>query len=243
EEFLQDDLGEAGLAGSVVVVSTSDEPALMRRQAAYLTLAIAEFFRDEGQDVLVLMDSVTRFAMAQREIGLSAGEPPTAKGYTPTVFTELPRLLERAGPGPGEGTITGLFTVLVEGDDHNEPVADAVRAILDGHIVMERAIAERGRYPAINTLKAVPRTMPRAADPRYLAVLTRARQVMATYADMEELIRLGAYRPGSSPEVDEAIALHGPLEEFLGQGKDEASTLAEGYGRLDQILRDTETEN
>src|SRR5262249_18764282 len=238
-----DDRGEAGLRRSVVVVSTSDEPALMRRQAAYLTLAIAEYFRDDGNDVLVLMDSVTRFAMAQREIGLSAGEPPTAKGYTPTVFTELPRLLERAGPGPADGTITGLFTVLVEGDDHNEPVADAVRGILDGHIVMERAIAERGRYPAINILKSVSRTMPRAADPRFLPWITRARQEMATYADMEELIRLGAYRPGSSAEVDQAIALHGPLEEFLAQDKDEASTLAEGYGRLEQILSDAETEN
>jgi flagellum-specific ATP synthase len=243
QEFLQDDLREAGLARSVVVVSTSDEPALMRRQAGYLTLAIAEFFREEGKDVLVLMDSVTRFAMAQREIGLSAGEPPTAKGYTPTVFTELPRLLERAGPGTEEGTITGIFTVLVDGDDHNEPVADAVRSILDGHIVMERAIAERGRYPAINVLKSVSRTMPRAADPAYLPTLTRARQVMATYADMEELIRLGAYRPGSSPEVDEAIALHGPLEDFLSQDKDEAATLAEGYRGLDQILSEVEREN
>ncbi|MFL5106840.1 MAG: flagellar protein export ATPase FliI [Xanthobacteraceae bacterium] len=243
QEFLQEDLGDAGLARSVVVVSTSDEPALMRRQAAYLTLTIAEYFRDEAKDVLVLMDSVTRFAMAQREIGLSAGEPPTAKGYTPTVFTELPRLLERAGPGTEEGTITGIFTVLVEGDDHNEPVADAVRSILDGHIVMERGIAERGRYPAINVLRSISRTMPRAADPHYLPAINRARQIMATYADMEELIRLGAYRPGSSPEVDQAIALHGPLEEFLGQGKDEASTLGEGYIRLEQILTDLETEN
>ena len=243
QEFLQDDLGPAGLARSVVVVSTSDEPALMRRQAAYLTLAIAEYFRDLGKDVLVLMDSVTRFAVAQREIGLSAGEPPTAKGYTPTVFTELPRLLERAGPGAGKGTITGLFSVLVDGGDHNEPVADAVRAILDGHVVMERTIAERGRYPAINILKSVSRTMPRAADPRYLKVVNRARQVMATYADMEELIRMGAYRAGSSAEVDRAIALNRPLEEFLAQGKEEATTLGQAYQRLEQILRSVETEN
>ena len=243
QEFLQDDLGEEGLARSVVVVATSDEPALMRRQAAYLTLAIAEYFRDEGQDVLALMDSVTRFAMAQREIGLSAGEPPTAKGYTPTVFTELPRLLERAGPGIGEGSITGIFTVLVDGDDHNEPVADAVRGILDGHIVMERAIAERGRYPAINILKSVSRTMPRAANPDYLPVLTRAKRIMATYSDMEELIRLGAYRQGSSPEVDEAIALHEPLEAFLRQGKDEATGLMEGYEQLAQIVGTLETES
>jgi flagellum-specific ATP synthase len=243
QEFLQDDLGDDGLARSVVVVSTSDEPALMRRQAAYLTLAIAEFFRDEGQDVLVLMDSVTRFAMAQREIGLSAGEPPTAKGYTPTVFTELPRLLERAGPGTADGTITGIFTVLVDGDDHNEPVADAVRGILDGHIVMERAIAERGRYPAINVLKSISRTMPKSADPAFLPVVMRARQVMATYADMEELIRLGAYRKGTSAEVDEALGLHPALEGFLGQGKDESTSLAEGYRRLAEIVAAAETEN
>jgi flagellum-specific ATP synthase len=236
QEFLQDDLGEAGLARSVVVVATSDEPALMRRQAAYLTLAIAEYFRDQEQHVLLLMDSVTRFAVAQREIGLATGEPPTAKGYTPTVFAELPKLLERAGPGAGEGTITGIFTVLVEGDDHNEPIADAVRAILDGHIVMERAIAERGRYPAINVLKSVSRSMPRSADPAFVDVLIRARKVMSTYADMEELIRLGAYRPGSSPEVDEAIALHPALEAFLGQAKAESTSLIEGYQRLEQIL-------
>jgi flagellum-specific ATP synthase len=243
QEFLQDDLGPDGLARSVVVVSTSDQPALMRRQAGYLTLAIAESFRDEGQDVLVLMDSVTRFAMAQREIGLSGGEPPTAKGYTPTVFTELPRLLERAGPGAERGSITGIFTVLVDADDHNEPIADAVRGILDGHIVMERSIAERGRYPAINILKSVSRTMPRAADPVYLPLINRARRVMATYSDMEELIRLGAYRTGSSPEVDEAIRLHQPLEDFLAQGKEEATSLAQGYQRLEQILGDMETEN
>jgi flagellum-specific ATP synthase len=236
QEFLQDDLGEAGLARSVVVVATSDEPALMRRQAAYLTLAIAEYFRDENKDVLCLMDSVTRFAMAQREIGLSAGEPPTAKGYTPTVFTELPKLLERAGPGVGQGTITAIFTVLVDGDDHNEPIADAVRGILDGHIVMERSIAERGRYPAINILKSVSRTMPKSADPAFWPVIQRARRVMATYADMEELIRLGAYRQGSSAEVDESIRLHEPLEAFLRQAKDEVSNLGDGYRQLQQIV-------
>jgi flagellum-specific ATP synthase len=242
QEFLQDDLGEEGLARSVVVVATSDEPALMRRQAAYLTLAIAEYFRDEGKDVMCMMDSVTRFAMAQREIGLSAGEPPTAKGYTPTVFTELPKLLERAGPGSDKGTITGIFTVLVDGDDHNEPVADAVRGILDGHIVMERSIAERGRYPAINVLKSVSRTMPRSCDPAFLPVITRGRQVMATYSDMEELIRLGAYRAGSSSEVDEAIRLNPALEDFLRQAKDEVTSLGEGYKRLEQILKTLATE-
>ncbi|MBK3665516.1 flagellar protein export ATPase FliI [Bradyrhizobium diazoefficiens] len=242
QEFLQDDLGEEGLARSVVVVATSDEPALMRRQAAYLTLAVAEYFRDEGQDVLCLMDSVTRFAMAQREIGLSAGEPPTAKGYTPTVFTELPKLLERAGPGLGDGAITAIFTVLVDGDDHNEPIADAVRGILDGHIVMQRSIAERGRYPAINILKSVSRTMPKSADPQFWPTIQKARAVMATYADMEELIRLGAYRAGSSPEVDEAIRLHEPLEAFLRQRKDENASLADGYRQLAQILGNLETE-
>ena len=236
QEFLQDDLGAAGLARSVVVVATSDEPALMRRNAAYVTLSVAEHFRDRGAKVLCMIDSITRFAMAQRDIGLAAGEPPTAKGYTPTVFSELPRLLERAGPGVGQGTISALFTVLVEGDDHNEPVADAVRGILDGHVVMERAIAERGRYPAINVLRSVSRTMPRACDPAYLPVVRRARRVLSTYADMEELIRLGAYRAGSSQEVDEAVALMPQLEAFLGQGKEEATSIGDGYARLAQIV-------
>ena len=236
QEFLQDDLGAAGLARSVVVVATSDEPALMRRNAAYVTLSVAEHFRDQGAKVLCMIDSITRFAMAQRDIGLAAGEPPTAKGYTPTVFSELPRLLERAGPGVGQGTISALFTVLVEGDDHNEPVADAVRGILDGHIVMERSIAERGRYPAVNVLRSVSRTMPRSCDPAYLPVVRRARRVLSTYADMEELIRLGAYRAGSSKEVDEAVALMPQLEAFLGQGKEEATSIGDGYARLAQIV-------
>ena len=242
-EFIEDSLGEEGLARSVVVVATSDLAPPLRRHAAYTTLAIAEYFRDRGARVLCLMDSVTRFAMAQREIGLSAGEPPASKGYTPTVFTELPRLLERAGPGRvGSGSITGLFTVLVEGDNHNEPVADAVRGILDGHIVMERQIAERGRYPAINVLKSVSRTMPRAIPEAERPLITEAKRLMATYADMEELIRLGAYRAGSSAEVDEAIRLHKPLEDFLRQGKGDASGLMEGYQQLAQILSDLETE-
>jgi flagellum-specific ATP synthase len=236
QEFLQDDLGADGLARSLVVVATSDEPALMRRNAAYLTLAAAEYFRDRGASVLCMIDSVTRFAMAQRDIGLAAGEPPTAKGYTPTVFGELPRLLERAGPGTGEGSITGIFTVLVEGDDHNEPVADAVRGILDGHVVMERAIAERGRYPAINVLKSVSRTMPRSADPAYWPTVQRARQVLATYADMEELVRLGAYRAGASAEVDEAIRLFPQIDAFLAQGKEESTSIGDGYSRLAEIL-------
>ncbi len=236
QEFLQDDLGPEGLSRAIVVVATSDEPALMRRNAAYLTLALAEYWRERGAQVLCMIDSVTRFAMAQREIGLAAGEPPTAKGYTPTVFTELPRLLERAGPGAGEGAVTGLFTVLVDGDDHNEPVADAVRGILDGHIVMERAIAERGRYPAINVLKSVSRTMPRACDPEALPYVMKARQTLATYSDMEELIRLGAYRPGASPEVDEAIRLMPDLDAFLSQGKEESTSLGDCYRRLASIL-------
>ncbi|MCW0180691.1 flagellar protein export ATPase FliI [Zavarzinia sp.] len=235
-EFIEDDLGPEGLARSVVVVATSDESALMRRQAAHMTLTVAEYFRDQGKDVLCLMDSVTRFAMAQREIGLSGGEPPTSKGYTPTVFAELPKLLERAGPGTGQGTITGLFTVLVEGDDHNEPIADAVRGILDGHIVLERAIAERGRFPAINILRSVSRTMPGCNTPEENRLVKTARRYMSAYDDMSEMIRLGAYRRGSNAEVDTAIELQPPLEAFLGQGKTEKSTLDDGYGRLAGIL-------
>src|SRR5690348_11685764 len=237
QEFLQDDLGPEGLARSVVVVATSDEPALMRRQAGHLTLAIAEYFRDQAQHVLLLMDSVTRFAVAQREIGLATGEPPTAKGYTPTVFAELPRLLERAGTGPGEGTVTGIFTVLVEGDDHNEPIADAVRAILDGHIVMERAIAERNRYPAVNVLRSISRTMPACNSDGENAVVAAARQFISTYEDMAELIRLGAYKRGGDAQVDEAIRRYPLIEAFLAQRKDERADLASGYEQLAALLQ------
>jgi len=238
KEFIEDDLGPEGLARSVVVAATSDEPALVRRQAAYVALTVAEQLRDQGLHVLLLMDSVTRFAMAQREIGLSAGEPPASKGYTPTVFAELPRLLERAGPGleGKRGSITGLFTVLVEGDDHNEPVADAVRGILDGHIVLDRAIAERGRFPAVNILKSVSRVMPACNSEAEQAIVARARAPLAVYEDMAELIRLGAYKAGTNAEVDAAIKLYPQLEAFLAQRKDEQTTLAEGYAALDAIL-------
>ena len=241
-EFIEETLGEEGLKRAIVVVATSDEPALMRRQAAYTTMAVAEYLRDQGQEVLCLMDSVTRFAMAQREIGLAAGEPPTTKGYTPTVFTELPKLLERAGPGPirpdgtEAGPITGLFTVLVDGDDHNEPIADAVRGILDGHIVMERAIAERGRFPAINVLKSISRTMPACQLPEERMIVTAARQTLAAYSDMEELIRIGAYRAGADPQVDRAIRLNPALEAFMSQDKEEATSLEESFMRLGTIL-------
>lgn len=237
QEFLEDDLGPGGLARSVVIVATGDEPALMRRQAAYVTLAVAEYFRAEGRQVLCLIDSVTRFAMAQREIGLSAGEPPTSKGYPPTTFGELSRLLERAGPGPkGEGNITGLFSVLVEGDDYNEPVSDAVRGIVDGHIVMERDIADRGRFPAINVLKSVSRAMPKVLSDEQNNILRRACKVISAYEDMAELIRLGAYRKGSDPEVDEAIALYPQLEEFLTQNKDDSDNIEDSFKRLAGIL-------
>lgn len=238
KEFIEDDLGPEGLARSVVIAATSDEAPLVRRQAAYVAMTVAEQLRDTGLNVLLLMDSVTRFAMAQREIGLSAGEPPASKGYTPTVFAELPRLLERAGPGPvgGGGTITGLFTVLVEGDDHNEPVADAVRGILDGHIVLERAIAERGRFPAINILKSVSRAMPGCNSLAEQDLVLSARAPLTIYEDMAELIRLGAYKAGTNPEVDEAVRLYPQLEAFLAQAKTERVTLSQGYEALSAIM-------
>lgn len=219
-EFVEDALGPSGLARSVVVTATSDAPAPARRRAAYAALTVAEYFRDQGKQVLCLLDSVTRFAMAQREIGLAAGEPPTTRGYTPSVFAELPKLLERAGPGqPGQGDITGLFTVLVDGDDHNEPVADAVRGILDGHIVMSRHIAERGRYPAVDLLKSLSRLNSVLQGPDEAALVREVRRLVSAYTDMEELIRIGAYSTGADADVDLAVRLMDGLNIFLGQSE------------------------
>ncbi|MES2607393.1 MAG: flagellar protein export ATPase FliI [Pseudomonadota bacterium] len=251
KDFIEETLGEEGLKRSVLVVATSDESPLMRRQATHLTLSIAEYFRDQGLSVLCLMDSVTRFAMAQREIGLSAGEPPTTKGYPPSTFAELPKLLERAGPGidyennnviskNGEkkktGYITALFTVLVDGDDMNEPIADAVRATLDGHIVLDRAIAERGRFPAINILRSVSRAVPACHSEEEQKIVQSARTFISTYEDMADMIRLGAYRPGSNAEVDRAIELFPHISTFLGQRSDDISGVEESFSRLKSIL-------
>jgi flagellum-specific ATP synthase len=232
QDWLADELGVEGLARSVVVVATSDEPALMRREAAHVTLALAEYFRDRGQRVLCLMDSVTRFAMATREIGLAVGEPPASKGYTPSVFAQLPQLLERAGPGVDSGSITGLFTVLVEGDDHNEPVADAVRGILDGQIVLDRGIAESGRFPAIDVLASVSRALPNCNQAAENALTQGARRELALYQEMAELIRIGAYKAGSDVAIDQAVRLQPGLESFLAQARDESANLAESYAAL-----------
>lgn len=239
-EFIEDDLGAEGLARSVLVVATSDQPPLMRRECAYAAMSVAEHFRDQGKSVLLMMDSVTRFCLALREIGLSAGEPPTTRGYPPSVFAELPQLLERAGPGlPGAGAITGLFTVLVEGDDHNEPVADAVRGILDGHAVLDRRIAESGRYPAIDVLRSLSRTVPGVNGPEENALMAKARAILATWQDMADLVRLGAYKAGGDPAVDEAVRLAPAIEAFLCQRKDQACSVDEGFAGLEAALSGT----
>lgn len=217
-EFIEDDLGPA-LSRAVVVVATSDQPPLLRREAGYAAMTVAEHFRDQGLSVLLLVDSVTRFCHALREIGLAAGEPPATRGYPSSMFAELPCLLERAGPGIGAGSITGLFTVLVEGDDHNEPVADAVRGILDGHVVLDRSIAEAGRYPAVDVLRSLSRTVPGCLEPAENVSARAARAILATAAELADLVRLGAYKPGADPAADRALLLAPAIELLIQQGR------------------------
>ncbi|HEX2949673.1 MAG TPA: flagellar protein export ATPase FliI [Armatimonadota bacterium] len=222
-EFIEKRLGPQGMARSVVVVATSDQPAIQRLQGAMVATTIAEFFRDQGLDVMLMMDSVTRFAWAQREIGLAIGEPPTTRGYTPSVFALMPKLLERSGAGE-QGTITGLYTVLVEGDDMNEPVADTVRGILDGHIVLSRQLADRGHYPAIDVLPSVSRLMPDITTSEHRRAATRVREILSTYRQSEDLISIGAYARGSNPKIDDAITNIDGVNAFLTQPASMASS-------------------
>jgi flagellum-specific ATP synthase len=231
-EFLDQQLGAEGRRRSVVVVATGDEPPLARRQAAYMTMAVSEYFRDCGFKVLMMMDSVTRFALAQREIGLASGEPPTTRGFTPSVFAELPRLLERAGPGTGKGSISAIITVLVEGSDVDEPISDAVRGILDGHVVLTRAIAERGHYPAVDVLQSISRTVPQCLQGDEVKLIQQTRELLSTYNNMAELIRLGAYVKGTDPQVDAAIDRMPALNAFLQQQPREKVSLPQSFETL-----------
>ena len=236
-EFLEDELGPEGLARSVVVVATSDASPLLRRQAAEAAMTVAEHFRDRGKSVLLLMDSLTRYCLALREIGLAAGEPPATRGYPPSVFAELPRLLERAGPGKmdtpgGTGFITALFTVLVEGDDNNEPVSDAVRGILDGHVILDRRIAEAGRYPPVDVLRSLSRAAAGCLSPEEAALVRRARGIIAVHADIADLVRLGAYRPGTDAAADEALALMPRIEAVLRQDRSQWTALSDAFSLL-----------
>lgn len=235
-EFIERDLGPDGLRRSVVVVVTSDQPPLVRVKGAFVATAIAEFFRDQGRSVALMMDSVTRFSMAQRELGLAVGEPPTARGYTPSVFASLPRLLERAGRSQ-LGSITGIYTVLVDGDDLQDPIADAVRGILDGHIVLSRELANRGHFPAIDVLQSVSRLMNDLVGPEHSQAARHVRTLMAAKRDVEDLIRIGAYKPGSDPEADEAIAVERELLEFLRQRVSEQTVFAQTVSAVSEFAR------
>lgn len=235
-EFLEDDLGPAGLARSVVVVATSDEPAVMRLRAAFAATRIAEAFRDEGADVVLMMDSLTRVAMAQREIGLSAGEPPATRGYPPSTFSLLAQLLERAGTGE-IGSITGLYTVLVDGDDHNEPIADAARSILDGHVVLDRKLSVVGHFPSVDVLGSVSRLASRVTTPEQRAAAVALRSILAAKVAAQDLLDVGAYKPGTNPKVDAAVAHAGAIDAFLRQAIDEPAAAAESWARLDALTR------
>jgi flagellum-specific ATP synthase len=235
-EFIEKDLGEEGLARSVLIVATSDQHPLLRMRGAYLATAVAEYFRDKGKDVLFMMDSITRFAMASREVGLAVGEPPTAKGYTPSVFSQLPKLLERAGTTPGPGSITGIYTVLVEGDDLNDPIADAVRSIADGHIVLSRELANRGHYPAIDVLASISRVMPDVVSPEQMAARGKLVSVLAVYQKSEDLINIGAYVAGSNPQIDYAIKKIPEINAFLRQPVEEKVPHSESFSRLNALF-------
>ncbi|HBF36637.1 MAG TPA: EscN/YscN/HrcN family type III secretion system ATPase [Firmicutes bacterium] len=234
-DFLERDLGEKGLARSVVVVATSDQPALVRIKGAMVATAVAEYFRDQGKDVMLMMDSVTRFAIAQREVGLAVGEPPTTRGYTPSVFALLPKLLERSGTAEN-GSITGLYTVLVEGDDMNEPIADAVRGILDGHIVLSRDLAHLNHYPAIDVLASVSRLMTELITPEHQSAAGKLRSLMATYQNNEDLINIGAYVSGSNQQIDAAIRMIGPINDFLCQGVYDMAPYNETIAKLGAMM-------
>ncbi len=234
-EFLEKDLDEAGRRKSVVVVATSNQPAIARLKGAFVAMAIAEHFRDRGQNVLMMMDSVTRFAMAQREIGLAVGEPPATRGYTPSVFSLLPQLLERAGSGE-RGSITGLFTVLVEADDMNDPIADAVRSILDGHIVLTRELATQNHYPAIDVLESISRLTCDLTTAKQQELVSRARQAMATHRKNQDLINIGAYPAGTNPAIDLSIHLHEPMKNFLCQPVERGWTIPQSWALLEQTL-------
>ncbi len=241
-EFIERDLGKDGLARSVIVVVTSDQSPLLRMRGAFVATAIAEYFCNNGKNVLLMMDSVTRFAMAMREIGLAIGEPPTTKGYTPSVFATLPKLLERAGRFRKKGTITGLYTVLVDGDDMTEPVADSVRSILDGHIVLSRNLAAKNHFPAIDVLNSASRVMRDIISPRHLELAGKARNVLASYAEAEDLINIGAYAKGSNPKIDYAISKIDAINDFLKQNFNETTTLQKSLEQLGRLLSDRKDE-
>ena len=240
-EFIERDLGPEGLKRSVVVVATSDKSPLLRMRAAFLATTIAEYFRDQGKDVLFMMDSVTRFCMAQREIGLSMGEPPASKGYTPSVFSTIPKLLERAGMAPNKGSITGIYSVLVEGDEMDDPIADSVRAILDGHIILSRKIAQQNHFPAIDVLQSTSRVMRAVASKEQLQWASQIREWLAAYGQAEDLINIGAYVRGSNPRVDQSIAVIDRIKQFLRQGIDEKATMQETLAVMQSIVRFAES--
>jgi len=235
-EFIERDLGPRGLARSVVVVATSDKPALVRIHGAMVAITLAEYFRDQGKDVMFMMDSLTRFALAQREVGLAIGEPPTTRGYTPSVFSMMPRFLERAGTTSHQGSITGLYTVLVEQDDMNDPIADSSRAVLDGHIVLSRALTERNHYPPIDVLQSVSRLMIDIVDPEHLKAAKHMQELMAAYAQAEDLINIGAYQPGSNPRIDQAMKQIDAINGFLRQDRGESSRFEDTVNGLKVLV-------